>query len=75
MDDQATVIEWNSADSLGAARTDNDERDVWIHYTMLRGELHSEDMHAGLRVHLTYEPTPDQDGYTWIGVAVTAIPR
>lgn len=75
MDDQATVIDWSPGDSLGVARTDNDERDVWIHYTMLRGELHPEDMREGLRVHLTYEATPDQDGYKWIGIAVTPLPR
>ncbi|UNX53272.1 hypothetical protein MF406_09555 [Georgenia sp. TF02-10] len=69
MDDHATVTIWDAADSLGAVTTQGAGHDVWINYTMLRG-LRAEDMRPGMRVHVTYEPTPYQDGYTWIGIDV-----
>ncbi|ARK05020.1 MULTISPECIES: hypothetical protein [Cellulosimicrobium] len=73
--DLATITTWLPEESHGVATTDTDRHEVWIFFPMLRGGLRTDQLYVGKRVHLTYEPTPDQDGYKWIGIEVTPLPR
>jgi len=69
--DLATVVVWDPADGVGAVRTDTAGHDVWMSWSAAQGGLDATSLVEGARVAVTYESTPDQDGYRWIASAIS----
>ncbi|WP_062134472.1 hypothetical protein [Demequina aestuarii] len=73
VEDVAVVVEWDPAEGVGAARARTHGHDVWLFYPMCCDGLDAFSLSTGQEIRLAYESTPDQDGFTWVGVAASPV--